>query len=144
MMPSLRRLVPVVLLVVAACGDSREEERQDKIRAFCDQLVGKMLRDGEIELTTGSVNGLVLAEDGCRTDWEKLSENDVCTYDAATPVCLLGWNFWSNDPNACDSRGCWYACMVHVSQADLDAGTSTAEIPICATRFVDGQPFPVL
>jgi hypothetical protein len=129
-----------VALLVAACGESREEERQDRIREICDGLVGQTVRFGEESLSSFALQPF----DSCRTDWQELSANDVCAYDESTRFCLLGWNFVSNDPNACSARGCWYACMVHVSQADLQENGDTGEIPICASRFVKGQPGPVL
>jgi hypothetical protein len=129
-----------VALLAAACGDSREEERQDRIQEICDGLVGQTVRFGEESLSSFALQPF----DSCRTNWSELSANDVCAYDESTPFCLLGWNFVSNDPNACSARGCWYACMVHVSQADLEANQETGQIPICASRFVKGQPGPVI
>lgn len=142
-MKAQRRLLSfVVLLAVAGCGESREEQRQDRVREICDGLVGQTVRSAEETMSLFAR----LPVDSCRPNWAELSSNDVCAYDEAnaTNFCLLGWNFLSNDPNACEARGCWYACMVHVSQADLLANQTTGEIPICASRFVDGQPFPVI
>jgi hypothetical protein len=137
-----RRFFVAVLLVAAACGSSREEERQDRIREICDGLVGQTVRFGEESLSSQA--RIPERIDPCRTDWTELSSNDVCAYDEATAFCLVGWNFVSNDPNACSSRGCYYACLVHVSEADLVANRDTGQIPICASRFVSGQPLPVI
>jgi hypothetical protein len=140
MKPSTTLVVSALLLAIAGCGTSREEERMDKIRDICDGLVGQVMRDGENALSSA----YRIPSEPCRTDWAELSGNDVCAYDDTTPYCLLGWNFLSNDPNACDASGCWYACMVRVSEADLLANRDDGQIPICASRFVKGQPLPVL
>lgn len=140
MKPSALILSVLVLVGASACGTSREEERQDRIRDICDGLVGQTIRAGENALSSAAI----LPFEACRADWAELSANDVCAYDETTPFCLLGWNFFSNDPNSCGTNGCWYACMVRVSQADLEAHLEDGEMPICASRFVRGQPGPVL
>lgn len=132
--------LPLLLAAAVACGPSREEERQDRIEKICERLVGQTVRDGEEALGQFAY----LPAGNCRTDWTQLSANDVCAYDATTSVCLLGWNFESNDPNACSSRGCWYACLVHAKETDLAEHQADARAPICASRFVEGQPYPVV
>lgn len=126
-----------LVLLAAACGPSKEQERQDRIQRICNGLVGKTVREGANDL--GSPYEPYGA---CRTDWTKLSDADTCPYDPSTSFCTVGWNYYANDPNACGPNGCYYACVVRVAQTDWQ--TKDVDAPICGSRFIQNQPYQIL
>lgn len=154
-----RWLLLASLAVALACGKSKEEERFDRVRAVCEGLVGQTIGDAIAKLGEPIALVLPLAPDSCPVDLTSWSARDTCAYDGETAICDgSGWSFWANDQDLCEAGGCviqpdgscrstrcWYGCLVRYAAADVVPSEDEAvryAIPICASRFVSGEPAP--
>jgi hypothetical protein len=75
----------------------------------------------------------------CSATLLPLPEGDTC--GAASPdaeVCQVLYDWFTADPSVC--QGGTSVCELHLRKSDLDALQGAA--PICAVRFLRGQPSP--
>lgn len=151
-------LLVAAAVAAIACGKNAEERRFERVRSVCESLVGRTIADAEPDLGWVDVLGTPGAPGACATDLTAWNDRDTCAYDAATLNCQGGWSEWATDPGLCDAGGCtpqpdgsckpvrcWYGCLVRYAASDLVAPedhAATGAIPICASRFVSGQPNP--
>lgn len=148
-------VVAVAAAAALACGKHAEEDRFDAVRATCEALVGRTLAEAEADL--GWVDRLAspAAPGACSADLTAWNARDTCAYDGVTLNCEgTGWSFRATDPRLCDAAGCvfedgvcvpvrcWYGCLIRTAAAEVAAHGEDHEIPICASRFVSGQPAP--
>jgi hypothetical protein len=68
-----------------------------------------------------------------------IDAGDRCTYDSVQSVRKLYWQWIAADPSLCSSRGgCVYYCELRTMDPAADPGLPGR--PICASRFLRGQP----
>lgn len=150
-------LAAAALVAAAACGKNAEERRMERVRTVCESLVGRTIADAEPDLGWISILGSPSAPGACGTELTAWNDRDTCPYDGQTVLCVGGWNYQTTDPDLCDAGGCvpqpdgtckpgrcWYACLVRYTAADVMAHAPDNAIPVCASRFLSGQPYPPL
>lgn len=133
-----RRLLIAVLLL-SACGKSKEEERMDQFRANCLALTGQTLDQAIRTLTPAQRNIDCLSPNVTHL------AGSTCPYDTQY-VCRTFFFSCANDLGLCGPPplgGCLFFCEVQfpgVQGATIVDGGSV----ICGERFVSGQPgYPV-
>jgi hypothetical protein len=134
-----RILVPAaLLLVVAACGKSRQEEAFEQIERECYALVeqGATYRDAVIQLQPQG------DETDCFQHWSSLESNNTCMpWTQENPQCRVLLLWVPTDSGLCQAgRGCCLACELRVMGDELAA--SGIDAPICATTFRRGLTIP--
>ncbi len=136
-MTRLRALAALAaLLLVAACGKSKEEQRMDAFRANCLSLTGQTLAQA---IRSFSLNPSV----DCISPNVTHLSGSTCPYDTQY-VCRAFFASCANDLGLCGPPplgGCLYFCEVQfpgVQNPPTPVDATTAVI--CGERFVSGQP----
>jgi hypothetical protein len=135
----LRRVAVSLVLVAAACGESREEKDFERIERVCEGLTtsGATLDSSAIELRFST---FVPFGPDCGAV-APMASNDTCGEGTAeNPVCRAFWVWYPRDPGLCEPTGCCLICEARVTQADLDENSGEAKV--CAARFLRGQLCP--
>jgi hypothetical protein len=119
-------------LVLGACGATAEEKAFDELSATCTEQVG-----GTVQAATVALQGGYPVGPLCSTTLLAMSDTDACgAASAANEVCQVLYYWFSAE--ACQGGYC--VCELRVLKQALDARQGSA--PICAARFVRGQPSP--
>lgn len=134
---ALAAVLPAAILVIAACGETKEEQRVDFVRDTCAAVVPgtTLYRDALISLGFGELRNRVcvpantLAPEGA---------DDACNYGEA--ICQDDLIYVARDDRACSGGpggGCIYGCVLRVSQALLAENENT--VRVCGRFFYGPQ-----
>lgn len=139
----MRASAAAALLLLAACGKSREEKRFDAFRDACNGLVPGGATFGQaVQIYAGI--GVVLDCGPTAPQTRLLGGTDQCSYGTDF-VCRVFWVDFARDGSLCGPPGlggCWFWCEVRVPGTPL--GTPSGGALVCGSWFVSGQPFPPL
>jgi hypothetical protein len=144
-----RRLAAVVACVVAlACGKSRQEHAFEEIQSICNGLVaqGATLSQADQETGIGSAiaSGVGAASNILCPSGSTLltSLGGTCPpQSTANPECAVLFEWQSTDPGLCDPQGgCCFFCELRFMKGSITTSDGGASTPICATRWLKGQP----
>jgi len=131
------RCVLAALLLAAACGKSKEEQRMDAFKANCLAANGETIGTA---VQSFSLNPGIL----CQDPNPPHLAGSTCPYGTSQFICRGFFVSYANDPGLCGPPpfgGCWYFCEFHFPGNVGDIGVGS-DVVICGTRFVSGQPLP--
>ncbi len=122
------------LLALGACGSSSEQKAFDQLASTCTAQVGATYASAAAALQGGYPVGPL-----CSATLLPISSADTCgAASAESEVCQVLYYWFSQDPSACQGGYC--VCELRLLKSTLDAQQGAA--PVCAARFVRGQPSP--
>lgn len=136
----MKGILALVLLVAAgaSCGGKSEDEKLfEKRRGICNGLVAK----GDTVGQASSDFGFTYNNQFGITCDTQFSQPPGSQCASGLLLCKLFWQAVPADRSLCSqvSGGCLYACEAF---APGPASSIADASPICATRFISGQPFP--
>ncbi len=127
-------LAAAALLALGACGSSPEEKAFDQLAATCTRQVGATEQSAAAALQGGYPVGPL-----CSATLLPMSSTDACgAASAQNEICQVLYDWFSQDPSVCQGGDC--VCELRILKSALDAQQGSA--PICAARFLRGQPSP--
>jgi hypothetical protein len=128
-------LFAAAVLVLGACGGSSPEQKTfDELSARCTAQLGASYSMASAALQGGYPVGPL-----CSAALEPTSQSDACgAASAEREVCQVLFYWFSADPAVCQGGAC--VCELRLLRSELDAQQGAA--PICAARFLRGQPSP--
>jgi hypothetical protein len=133
-------LAPALLLLVAACGQSKQAKLFAEIESLCDSAVasGWTLAQAEIELRGADVRSALPVCSATTGNLPPPNTDSCGTASAENPVCSVFFEWVASDSSLCNpGGGCCLLCEVRVKKTDLDAKGGNA--PLCASRGAQGQ-----
>jgi hypothetical protein len=127
-------LLAAATLLIGACGRSPEEKTADDLSARCTAQLGAAYGAAATALQGGYPVGPL-----CSATLLPISGADACgAASAESEVCQVLVYWFSADPAACQDGYC--VCELRLLKGTLD--TQQGAAPICAARFLRGQPSP--
>jgi hypothetical protein len=138
-----RRVAACLALAAIACGGgpSAEAKLFQQQKAVCVGLAssGKTFAQAFQDIA-GTRPGFAYTSE-CHTGLLATSSDDHCNYANNAVVCesFVQWQAFDND--LCSTNGCVYFCELRTQESTPVANPTVDTTPICATRFVSGQPF---
>jgi len=140
--PGAHRLA--ALLAAAAlsgCGRSPSHRAIEELSGRCGAQLGVTYAEAQAALSDATL----MVEPACSATLLSMCEgpppcgNDSCgDASAADELCQVLWYWLPGDPTACQGGYC--VCELRLEETALDAEQGSA--PICAARFLEGQPGP--
>jgi hypothetical protein len=125
----VRPALLALLILVAACGKSKQERAHDEIRSTCLglQASGATVRDAATAFT-----GAFMMPWSCEIF---TAQPDLPACDFAALLCKRTFWWYATDASLCGPFGCWFACEVWSPAAVNEPPVS--DQAVCGSRFYD-------
>jgi hypothetical protein len=127
------RAALLAVLLLAACGKSKEKEFRDMRESLCHAAVG-----GSVGAATGlNALGPVCPDIQCSASFLTGRAKPFADCLAGSDPCRLIWEWTPNDSSLCGATGCAYLCEAFSKSS---GGIATISDEICGANFFGEQP----